>query len=108
MNNPLRDALEWYRDEAEALGRHLPTGAHTDAVLASLTVLSIDGGARARAALVAPTAAAPVLLAEEVSTSPEGQPVAWVTTCPYCVRELHLIAKPKPEPVRAPKGESHG
>jgi hypothetical protein len=47
----LRDALCWYRDEAEALAMHMQGGAHTQAVLASLTVLSLDGGSRARAAI---------------------------------------------------------
>jgi hypothetical protein len=47
----LRDVLDWYRDEAEALAKHMQGGAHTQAVLASLTVLSLDGGSRARAAI---------------------------------------------------------
>lgn len=49
----LRTALLWYADEAESLAKHMQHGAHTDAVLASLTVLSLDGGRRARAALAA-------------------------------------------------------
>lgn len=44
--------LEWYASEAEALAKHMhdkkPSG---DAVLASVTVLTLDGGERARVAL---------------------------------------------------------
>jgi hypothetical protein len=47
----VREALQWYADEAAALARHLSGGAHTAGVLASLTVLSLDAGRRARAAL---------------------------------------------------------
>ncbi len=47
----LEKALKWYRDEAVALSKHMPSGAHTQAVLASLTVLSLDGGRRADAAM---------------------------------------------------------
>lgn len=45
------DALEWYRDEAKALAKNLEGGAHTNAVLASVTVLSLDAGRRADTAL---------------------------------------------------------
>ena len=51
----LREALEWYRDEAEALARNVATGVHTQAVLASVTVLAIDRGKRAETALAALT-----------------------------------------------------
>jgi hypothetical protein len=44
-------ALAWYRDEAKALAKHLESGAHTQAVLASLTVLALDAGRRADKAL---------------------------------------------------------
>jgi hypothetical protein len=47
----LRAALAWYGDEAAALSKHMASGAHTQAVLASLTVLSLDAGRRAAAAL---------------------------------------------------------
>ena len=45
------DALEWYRDEAKALAKNLEGGAHTNAVLASVTVLALDAGRRADTAL---------------------------------------------------------
>lgn len=54
MTDPLvvaRDALSWYADEARALQRHMASGAHTPAVLASLTVLALDAGYRAEAAI---------------------------------------------------------
>lgn len=54
-----REALEWYRDEAAALAKHLQSGAHSQAVLASLTVLSLDAGRRASAALEEIATAAP-------------------------------------------------
>jgi hypothetical protein len=47
----MREALIWYRDEAAALAKHMQSGAHTQAVLASLTVLSLDAGQRADAAM---------------------------------------------------------
>lgn len=47
----LRAALVWYRDEAAALHRHMGNGVHTNAVLASVTVLALDAGARADAAI---------------------------------------------------------
>lgn len=47
----LRLALKWYGDEANALAKHVATGVHTSAVLASVTVLSIDAGGRAEAAI---------------------------------------------------------
>jgi hypothetical protein len=50
-------ALEWYSDEACALARHLQGGAHTDGVLASLTVLALDAGKRANEAIRALPAA---------------------------------------------------
>lgn len=48
----LRAALEWYRDEAKALAKNMAGGAHTQGVLASVTVLTLDAGQRADAALV--------------------------------------------------------
>ena len=55
------EALRWYAAEAESLARHmketlLKDREHTQAVLASLTVLSLDAGKRARAALAQPVA----------------------------------------------------
>jgi len=47
------DALEWYADEAKALAMNLQGGAHTSAVLATLTVLALDAGRRADEALKA-------------------------------------------------------
>jgi hypothetical protein len=47
----LQEALGWYADEARALAKHAASGAHTQAVLASVTVLSLDGGKRADAVL---------------------------------------------------------
>lgn len=47
----LRGALNRYADEARALAKHMPGGAHTPAVLASLTVLSLDGGRKADSAI---------------------------------------------------------
>ncbi len=47
-----REALEWYEDYSKALGRDFPL-KKTDAVLASVTALSLDGGERARKALAA-------------------------------------------------------
>ena len=51
MTDAVRQALEWYAAEAEALAKNTATGAHTQAVLASVTVLALDGGRKARAAL---------------------------------------------------------
>lgn len=59
MTEAIRTALEalrWYASEAEALARHLAKGEHTDAVLASLTVLSLDRGTRAQSAIATLTA----------------------------------------------------
>ncbi len=53
MTDLRKAALEWYRDEASALAKHMQSGAHSQAVLASLTVLSLDAGRRAGAALAA-------------------------------------------------------
>lgn len=47
----LRAALIWYRDEAAALHKYVGSGAHTNAVLASVAVLALDAGARADAAI---------------------------------------------------------
>lgn len=47
----LEKALKWYRDEAAALAKHMQSGAHTQAVLASVTVLSLDAGRRADTAM---------------------------------------------------------
>lgn len=48
----MTEALEWYADEARALAKHLPSGTHTQAVIACLTVLSLDGGGRAYGGLL--------------------------------------------------------
>ena len=53
-NERLRAALSWYGDEAEAIARNLNGAKVADkaqAVEASLTVLALDGGRRARIAL---------------------------------------------------------
>ena len=50
-NAALRAALLFYRDEAAALAKHLHWGAHTQAVLASITVLALDAGRRADTAI---------------------------------------------------------
>jgi hypothetical protein len=47
----LRATCQWYSDEARALARNLHRGAHSPAVLASVTVLAIDGGKRFDAAM---------------------------------------------------------
>ena len=46
----IREALQWYRDEAAALNRHLHA-KQDSATLASVTVFSLDGGVRATQAL---------------------------------------------------------
>jgi len=50
MTQATLDALNFYRCEAEALARYMVEGKETktDAIMASLTVLSLDGGRRAR------------------------------------------------------------
>ena len=45
-----RDALEWYKERAESIARYL-SQKQTDAVMAVVTELSLDMGARARRAL---------------------------------------------------------
>lgn len=45
------EALEWYGDEAKAIAKNAAECVNTDALLASVTVLSLDGGKKARAAL---------------------------------------------------------
>lgn len=50
----IREALQWYADEAAAIARHLAdfkAGKGEHAIMASLAVLSLDAGNRARAAL---------------------------------------------------------
>lgn len=48
----LRAALNWYADEARAIARHMATKSpNAEACMASLTVLSLDGGKRAARAL---------------------------------------------------------
>lgn len=51
----LRSALEWYADEARACAKNSHTGNHAapQALLASVTVLALDGGQRADEALKA-------------------------------------------------------
>ena len=48
----LRDALDWYADEARACAANSGSGKHTaaESLLASVTVLALDGGKRADAA----------------------------------------------------------
>ena len=46
----LREALRWYADEAEAIARHV-LAQKTTAVMASMQVLALDAGRRARAIL---------------------------------------------------------
>jgi hypothetical protein len=49
----LRKALVWYADEAKSLAKNLTGGgASNEAVLASVTVLALDAGRRADAALL--------------------------------------------------------
>ena len=50
----LRDALKWYRLEAIAASKAVLDKKNPDAMLATLTVLALDGGKRADAALSAP------------------------------------------------------
>lgn len=51
----LRSALEWYAAEARSCAKHSHTGNHAaqQALLASVTVLALDGGRRADEALKA-------------------------------------------------------
>lgn len=51
----MREALGWYGEEAKAIAKHMAKGAHVraEAILASVTVLSLDGGRRADAAIAA-------------------------------------------------------
>jgi len=48
----LRKALDWYADEARACAANSGSGKHTaaESLLASVTVLALDGGKRADAA----------------------------------------------------------
>lgn len=50
----VKTALEFYGAEAEALARHMTEDRvnKSDAILASVTVLSLDGGRRAREAMI--------------------------------------------------------
>lgn len=50
MTQATIDALNFYRYEAEALARYMIEGKEnkSDAILAAVTVLSLDGGRRAR------------------------------------------------------------
>lgn len=59
-----RQALEWYRSEAEAIAKHFAAG-NDMAVLASVQVLSLDGGRRAEVAL---------------AEAENEEPVGWVPT----------------------------
>ena len=49
----IKAALDFYEGEAEALARYMAEGKEnkTDAIMASITVLSLDAGRRAREAL---------------------------------------------------------
>jgi len=54
VNQGLREALKFYQNEAEAVSRHMKAEMSDQgysALLAVLTVLGLDGGERARAAL---------------------------------------------------------
>lgn len=31
-----------------------------------------------------------------VATTVDGKPTAWVTSCPHCLRELHIVVKDRP------------
>lgn len=57
----VREALEFYRIEAEALARYMADSKENkaDAILAAVTVLSLDGGNRAAKALASPVPAMP-------------------------------------------------
>jgi hypothetical protein len=50
----LREALDWYAIEANAIARN-SCPANPDAIAASVQVLALDAGKRARAALARPT-----------------------------------------------------
>lgn len=54
MTDKIREALDFYRCEAEALARYMAERKEdkSEAILASVTVLSLDGGRRAREALL--------------------------------------------------------
>lgn len=43
----MRDALQWYASEADAIARNV-VAQHTQAMMASMQVLALDGGKRAR------------------------------------------------------------
>lgn len=49
----VKEALQWYADEAAAIARNIEAfqAGKESAVMASVTILSLDGGKRARAAL---------------------------------------------------------
>lgn len=47
----LTEALEWYRDEARAIANNSKDKTRTDALMASVHVLSLDGGRRADEAM---------------------------------------------------------
>jgi xanthine/CO dehydrogenase XdhC/CoxF family maturation factor len=47
----LEEALEWYATEAEAIGRNMTAGKSDMALMASMRVLAMDAGKRARALL---------------------------------------------------------
>ena len=51
----LREAINWYADEARACAKNSHSGKHSapEALLASVTVLALDDGKRADAALAA-------------------------------------------------------
>lgn len=52
----LYDALRWYESEAKSIQKHQGSAAHSapSALLASMTVLGLDGGRRAEEALGPP------------------------------------------------------
>jgi hypothetical protein len=64
-----REALAWYADEAMACDRHTGSGRHEapQALLATVSVLALDAGRRANAAIEA-------LHAAESAMAPTGEP----------------------------------
>ena len=51
QNAKMRSALLWYADEAKAIAQHMTEKYNEQALLASMTVLALDAGNRARQAL---------------------------------------------------------
>jgi hypothetical protein len=76
MENPVREALDWYAERAEALARY-GAAKQDQAMMAVVTELMLDNGARARAALALPAPEQPphwqfrVSLLDELSAGSE-------------------------------------